>query len=108
MVRFYKPEKLDVPIFTRKEDRTTGPDDSPDVTEEVLERLRPCLKKPKEWTKALQEIDDEGYRPQLIFIDTGLVTQLNATNRANFGVASRMLSLTQKFSPSECNILSSE
>jgi aarF domain-containing kinase len=84
MVRFYKPEKLDVPIFTRKEDRTTGPDDSPDVTEEVLERLRPCLKKPKEWTKALQEIDDEGYRPQLIFIDTGLVTQLNATNRANF------------------------
>lgn len=32
----------------------------------------------------MQEIDDEGYRPQLIFIDTGLVTELNATNRANF------------------------
>jgi aarF domain-containing kinase len=54
------------------------------VTEEVLERLRPYKKKPKEWTQTLQEIDDEGYRPQLIFIDTGLVTELNATNRTNF------------------------
>jgi aarF domain-containing kinase len=84
MVRFYKPEKLDVSIFTRKENRITGPKESADVTEEVLERLRPYKKKPKEWTQTLQEIDDEGYRPQLIFIDTGLVTELNATNRTNF------------------------
>ncbi|KAF2712454.1 ABC1-domain-containing protein [Pleomassaria siparia CBS 279.74] len=84
MVRFYKPEKLDVPIFTRKEDRTTGPKESPDVTEEVLQRLRPYTKKPTEWKATLQEIDNEGYRPQLIFIDAGLVTELNATNRTNF------------------------
>lgn len=84
MVRFYKPEKLDVSIFSRKEDRTTGPTESPDVTEEVLERLRPHKKKPNEWTATLQEIDDEGYRPQLIFIDTGLVTELNGPNRTNF------------------------
>ncbi|KAF1959511.1 ABC1-domain-containing protein [Byssothecium circinans] len=84
MVRFYRPEKLDVPIFTRKEDRTTGPDDSPDVTEEVLRRLRPFKKDPEQWRKRLEEIDNEGYRPQIIFIDTGLVTELNATNRANF------------------------
>lgn len=84
MVRFYQPQKLDVSIFSRKEDRTTGPKDSPDVTEEVLQRLRPYMKNPKEWRKTLQEIDNEGYRPQLIFIDTGLVTQLNAVNRTNF------------------------
>jgi aarF domain-containing kinase len=84
MVRFYKPQQLDVSFFARKEDRTTGPKESPDVTEEVLERLRPYKKKPKEWVATLQEIDNEGYRPQLIFIDTGLVTELNATNRANF------------------------
>lgn len=84
MVRFYKPEKLDVSMFSRKEDRITGPKESPDVTEEVLERLRPYMKKPKEWLATLQEIDNQGYRPQLIFIDTGLVTQLNAVNRANF------------------------
>jgi len=32
----------------------------------------------------LKQIDIEGYRPQLIFIDTGLVTELNAKNRTNF------------------------
>ncbi|MDI1488076.1 MAG: hypothetical protein OHK93_007350, partial [Ramalina farinacea] len=37
-----------------------------------------------EWTDQLAQIDAEGYRPQLIFIDTGLVTALNATNRTNF------------------------
>jgi aarF domain-containing kinase len=84
MVRFYRPEKLDVSIFSRKEDRLTGPKDSPDVTEEVLQRLRPYMKDPENWKKSLEEIDKEGYRPQLIFIDTGLVTQLNATNRTNF------------------------
>ncbi|KAI4618052.1 uncharacterized protein J4E87_008061 [Alternaria ethzedia] len=84
MVRFYKPEQLDVSIFAKKEDRTTGPKESLDVTEEVLERLRPHKKNPKQWKVKLQEIDNEGYRPQLIFIDTGLVTELNAKNRANF------------------------
>ncbi|KAF2204977.1 ABC1-domain-containing protein [Delitschia confertaspora ATCC 74209] len=84
MVRFYKPEKLDVPFFSRSEDKTTGPKESPDVTEEVLERLRPYEKKPEEWAVALQKIDDDGYRPQLIFIDAGLVTELNAINRSNF------------------------
>ncbi|KAF2133234.1 ABC1-domain-containing protein [Dothidotthia symphoricarpi CBS 119687] len=84
MVRFYKPEPLDVSMFTRKEDRSTGPKESRDVTEEVLERLRPHRKDPEQWKARLQEIDNEGYRPQLIFIDAGLVTELNAKNRANF------------------------
>ncbi|CAA9966476.1 ABC1 family protein [Pyrenophora teres f. maculata] len=84
MVRFYKPQQLDVSIFAKKEERTTGPKESPDVTEEVLERLRPHRKNPQQWRATLQEIDNEGYRPQLIFIDTGLVTELNARNRANF------------------------
>ena len=84
MVRFYKPEKLDVSLFSKKEDRTTGPKESPDVTEEVLQRLRPYMKDPNGWKQRLQEIDDEGYRPQLIFIDAGLVTELNTTNRTNF------------------------
>ncbi|KAF2735082.1 ABC1 family protein-like protein [Polyplosphaeria fusca] len=84
MVRFYKPEKLDVSFFSKAENRTTGPKESPDVTEEVLQKLRPFEKQPKEWLEQLQQIDDEGYRPQLIFIDTGLVTELNAKNRTNF------------------------
>ncbi|KAF2761306.1 ABC1-domain-containing protein [Pseudovirgaria hyperparasitica] len=82
MVRFYKPEQLDVPKFSKQAKST--PQESTDVTEEVLSRLRPHKKNKAEWTKQLAQIDNEGYRPQLIFIDTGLVTELNATNRANF------------------------
>jgi aarF domain-containing kinase len=37
-----------------------------------------------DWESALAKLNDEGYRPQLIFIDTGLVTQLNDHNRRNF------------------------
>jgi aarF domain-containing kinase len=82
MVRFYKPEQLDVPKFQRSAKK--DPSNSTDVTEEVLERLRPFKRNPEEWAAQLQQIDHEGYRPQLIFIDAGLVTQLNEVNRANF------------------------
>ncbi|EON64672.1 Atypical/ABC1/ABC1-C protein kinase [Coniosporium apollinis CBS 100218] len=82
MVRFYKPEKLDVPTFGRKKE--PDPSNGKDVTEEVLQRLRPHKRKPQEWKAELEKIERENYRPQLIFIDTGLVTELNATNRRNF------------------------
>ena len=82
MVRFYKPEQLDLAFGRRKQ--STNPEHSHDVTEEVLQKLRPHRHKPKEWVTVLDQIDKEGYRPQLIFIDTGLVTQLNDTNRTNF------------------------
>jgi len=83
MVRFYKPGPLDVGSPFKK--RTEAlPKDSKDVTEEVLERLRPHRHEKAAWTETLNQIDKEGYRPQLIFIDTGLVTELNSTNRANF------------------------
>ncbi len=98
MVRFYQPGHLPLSsalpksLFSRNTpppDSLTDPDDpSPtrdkDVTEEVLSRLRPYRHQPKEWVAQLAKIDEEGYRPQLIFIDTGLVTELNHTNRRNF------------------------
>jgi len=84
MVRFYKPNELDLSL--RKDTRAT---DAPtraevDVTEAVLARLRPHLKDRGAWESALAQLNDEGYRPQLIFIDTGLVTELNQVNRRNF------------------------
>ncbi|PSK42259.1 ABC1 family protein, mitochondrial [Elsinoe australis] len=88
MVRFYKAAQLDmgkgihVPGMGRK--ANTEPGDGSDVTEEVLERLRPFRKEREKWVETLNELDHEGYRPQLIFIDTGLVTELNAVNRRNF------------------------
>ena len=82
MVRFYRPEQLDLAFGRHKP--SPDPTDGTDVTEEVLERLRPHRHKPEEWAARLEDIEAEGYRPQLIFIDTGLVTALNATNRTNF------------------------
>lgn len=82
MVRFYKPETLDLAFGRHKQ--SDDPGVGTDVTEEVLEQLRPLRHKPTQWREQLRKIDAEGYRPQLILIDTGLVTSLNAANRTNF------------------------
>ncbi|MCJ1355269.1 MAG: hypothetical protein MMC33_005260 [Icmadophila ericetorum] len=82
MVRFYKPAQLNLAFGRHKQ--SPNPKQSIDVTEEVLQRLRPHRHKPQAWREQLDIIDKEGYRPQLIFIDTGLVTELNPTNRTNF------------------------
>lgn len=87
MVRFYKPNKLEMPRLkklTSNGREMEGLKDSTDVTEEVLQRLRPYKKRPQAWQAQLSQIDSEGYCPQLIFIDTGLVTELNNVNRTNF------------------------
>ena len=82
MVRFYKPERINLSLGRHKQ--SDSPTHSTDVTEEALQQLRPHRHHPEAWAAQLSEIDKEGYRPQLIFIDTGLVTALNATNRKNF------------------------
>ena len=88
MVRFYKtagPRAPHIPLITSRQDpdSPTAPEDVDEV-EQVLARLRPHIDNEAEWNRTLSEIDHEGYRPQLIFIDTGLVTELNNTNRSNF------------------------
>ncbi|KAF2767612.1 ABC1-domain-containing protein [Teratosphaeria nubilosa] len=83
MVRFYKPAHLPSLTSPRKNPNPNH-QGSADVTEEVLSRLRPFRHDHGPWAETLAQIDREGYRPQLIFIDTGLVTELNETNRKNF------------------------
>ncbi|KAI5307377.1 hypothetical protein KEM56_004030, partial [Ascosphaera pollenicola] len=55
-----------------------------DETNFVLSRLLPVQDDPKAWNQNLQIIKSEGYKPQIVFIDTGLVTKLNTVNRKNF------------------------
>ncbi|KAK5635405.1 hypothetical protein RRF57_011117 [Xylaria bambusicola] len=80
------PGNIMKPHFKLKSNEQVNPEEQPDVTEEVLSRLRPYRKKNDKaaWEAELSKIDAEGFRPQLIFIDTGLVTELNNTNRRNF------------------------
>ncbi|KAH6894343.1 hypothetical protein B0T10DRAFT_399387 [Thelonectria olida] len=84
MVRFYHSARPDLRLQGNA--NKPHPDDQDNVTEQVLERLRPYRHKKDTaaWEAELAKIDAEGFRPQLIFIDTGLVTELNATNRTNF------------------------
>lgn len=84
MVRFYQPSKPHLPFAST--DEQPGPPAEPDVTEQVLSRLRPFRRAADKagWAAELARIDAAGFRPQLVFIDTGLVTELNATNRRNF------------------------
>ncbi|KAG5302034.1 ubiquinone biosynthesis protein [Histoplasma ohiense] len=84
MVRFYKPGHLDLSLKTYQPNTPAREKTQVDETESVLDRLRPHQGDPEKWNAVLSEIDKEGYRPQLIFIDTGLVTQLNGNNRRNF------------------------
>lgn len=86
MVNFYKPTKPDVrlPYLSRQDPTEPLSKSEIDSSEAVLSRLRPHTGNKEEWISALDQIDKEGYRPQLIFIDTGLVTELNAKNRTNF------------------------
>ncbi|KAK4449563.1 putative serine/threonine-protein kinase abkC [Podospora aff. communis PSN243] len=81
MVRFYETDQPTIRLRRKAEEH---PEEQPDVTEQVLARLRPLSHNKDLWNAELTKIDREGYRPQLIFIDTGLVTELNATNRQNF------------------------
>jgi aarF domain-containing kinase len=86
MVRFYQADQPALPIPGVHSSPYGDRPRHPDVTEEVLSRLRPFRHKANvaAWEAELSKIDAEGFRPQLIFIDTGLVTELSATNRRNF------------------------
>lgn len=83
MVRFYEPTHAEIPRLLKPTDEVRSGDN---VTELMISRLQPHWhnKDSAGWEAELEKIQDEGYRPQLIFIDTGLVTELNGTNRQNF------------------------
>lgn len=84
MVRFHQREQLQVPGF-RTNKKTDGPSVSPtQAGDEVLQRLQAHEDNREQWIQQLKEIHDEGYQPQVIFIDAGLVTKLNTVNRNNF------------------------
>ncbi|KAI8626006.1 ABC1 family protein [Xylariaceae sp. FL1651] len=86
MVRFYQTQQPNLNLRGHNDHSQLQSQGQPDVTEQVLARLRPFRgkKDAAAWEAELNKIDAEGFRPQLIFIDTGLVTELNATNRKNF------------------------
>ncbi|WWD22772.1 hypothetical protein CI109_107265 [Kwoniella shandongensis] len=91
MVRFYKPTTTDYlgPLLNRFSRKAqTPPSNTPPsssvTTAEMVSSLSTLANDPEAWIARLEQIDSEGYQPQLIFIDAGLVTSLDDTNRRNF------------------------
>ncbi|KAK8844680.1 hypothetical protein IAR55_006529 [Kwoniella newhampshirensis] len=91
MVRFYKPSTTDYlgPLlnkFSRKS-HTPPSNISPSSTvstADMVSSLSTLAHDQEAWIARLEQLDSEGYQPQLIFIDAGLVTSLDDTNRRNF------------------------
>lgn len=87
MIRFYKSttkdflEHLASRIFNTPEPDTAI--SSPE-TVEIVHRLRAIHNDKDKWISELDKLSEEGYVPEIIFIDAGLVTSLNPSNRKNF------------------------
>lgn len=88
MVKFYKPTTRSLlQSLWRQVRHQPEPDageEDEELTQEVVHKLRDLSKKPNEWLAELDRLDREGYQPELIFIDSGLITELNQLNRKNF------------------------
>ncbi|WVR03189.1 hypothetical protein IAU60_000180 [Kwoniella sp. DSM 27419] len=91
MVRFYKPTATDYlgPLLSRftKKAEVVGAQAPPaesDTVQDLVHSLAAVAHDHDAWHARLDQIFKEGYEPQLIFIDAGLVTSLDDTNRRNF------------------------
>jgi aarF domain-containing kinase len=91
MIKFSKPltstmllRNLYSSIFDKNSNQ--DPIIQPDYSEsaEIVERLRDLVHSPAEWRSELTALAESGYVPEIVFIDAGLVTELDATNRRNF------------------------
>ncbi|CAL1694982.1 unnamed protein product [Somion occarium] len=60
-----------------------NPQSDPD-SDSIVEHLRTLKHDPKAWCETLHSVKDQGYLPEIVFIDAGLVTTLDAEDRRNF------------------------
>lgn len=90
MVRFYKPTSRDLfaPLLSRfspvKEPDTSEIPEHSRSADALVHSLSSIAHEPAQWVSRLEQLEKDGYEPQLIFIDAGLVTTLDGDNRKNF------------------------
>lgn len=97
MIKFSKPPSTKLllnnlyttlfpPAATDPNDIDTPSLLSPDYSEsdEIVSHLRTLIPSPAAWREELTALHAAGYVPEIVFIDAGLVTTLDATNRRNF------------------------
>jgi aarF domain-containing kinase len=91
MVRFYKPTSSDflspwIKKLAGKEEKveTTFIPHSSAAADDLVHELSAIAHDKEKWLDRLEELAEQGYAPQLVFIDAGLVTSLNDKNRRDF------------------------
>ncbi|PPQ67161.1 hypothetical protein CVT25_005762 [Psilocybe cyanescens] len=100
MIKFSKPPTTRIlleNLYHRYISRKNLPDDTgglpvtPHIvsadysdSDNIVARLRSIQDDPEQWRDELEELHTAGYVPEIVFIDAGLVTTLDDTNRANF------------------------
>jgi aarF domain-containing kinase len=93
MIKFTKPPTTTVLlknlyniVFHSHSSTHEQPFIEPDYSESdiIVSRLRELSHQPIEWREELTALHKEGYIPEIVFIDAGLVTTLDAKNRRNF------------------------
>ncbi|KAJ7170068.1 hypothetical protein C8R46DRAFT_896704 [Mycena filopes] len=53
-------------------------------SDQIVAELHKLADQPSAWRAKLHKLGDEGYIPEIVFIDAGLVTTLSEVNRKNF------------------------
>lgn len=88
MVKFFKPSTKTL-LSSLWASITDAPE--PDsasslsaISSDIVHRLRSVSQDRSAWLAELETLDAEGYQPEIVFIDAGLVTHLNDKNRRDF------------------------
>lgn len=89
MIKFFKPSTRSILSSLWATWRDTPEPDAADASDnihgqEIVHRLRSISHDRDLWLSELEKLDEEGYQPEIVFIDTGLVTRLSDVNRRNF------------------------
>lgn len=88
MIKFYKPTTKDMFYdFFSSILNSGGPPlnvNAHNESDVIVAHLRQCASSPTEWRQALHELEEDGYQPEIVFLDAGLVTVLSERNRHNF------------------------
>lgn len=70
--------------FQFEDDTRPGSSFIDPTTDSLVNDLRDVRHDAPAWRAALEKVHEEGYLPKIVFIDAGLVTTLDETNRRNF------------------------
>ncbi|GAA5929786.1 hypothetical protein JCM10213_002784 [Rhodosporidiobolus nylandii] len=89
MIKFFKPSTRSVLSSMWATWRDHPEPDAADAADnihgqDIVHRLRSLQHDRTAWLAELEKLDGEGYQPEIVFIDTGLVTRLSELNRRNF------------------------